>query len=71
MKAKNDIPSTTKAAIEKEEAFRLGYTAGTSGAVKDADDCPLRDPILRRRWREGYNLGANKGLKIALPKMAR
>ncbi len=71
MKQKYEMPPAEKSAIAKEEAFRLGYTAGAAGIIRTRDDCPLQDPILRRRWREGFDLGHGKGLKIALPSMAR
>ena len=70
MKQKYTMPPAEKAAIEKEEAFRLGYSAGSSGLIGSRDDCPLHEPILRRRWREGFDLGHGKGLKITLPKLA-
>lgn len=70
MKTKYELPPAEQVALAKEEAFRIGYTAGASGLVGSRDECPLHDPILRKRWREGFDLGAGKGLKIALPKMA-
>jgi ribosome modulation factor len=64
MRARNSLPPAQKSALEKEEAFRIGYVAGT----ENREACPLRDPILRRRWKDGFGLGAGKGLKITLPK---
>jgi ribosome modulation factor len=64
------IPENEKTALDYEEAFRAGYNAGVGGLVGSRDQCPLHHPPLRKRWRDGFDLGAGKGLRIALPKMA-
>ncbi len=71
MRTKYDMPETDKAKLEKEQAFRLGYSAGSSGAVSHRDQCPLVSVSLRAQWKAGFDLSSTRGLKITLPKVGR
>ncbi len=65
MKRRYDaIPN--KARLDTEQAFRLGFTDAQRGIAERT----FTNPVIRRHWKRGFNLG-RKGLVVTLPKLPK